>query len=339
MSFRFTDYADYVSTLGHKNAASMMTDEDFIVAEINNFRLSRRFKDMVDGDKYYRGKHDILCKKRTAIGDKGELVEIKNLPNSRIVDNQYRKMVNQKCNYLVGQPFIINSDDQQFIDAIKPYVQTKKFFKLLKSVTKDAINCGISWILPYYGKDGDLTFKRIRPFELMPYWSDADHTELDAAVRIYQVVGYEGKEEKIYDKVEVYNPEGIYYFNLDGGRLVPEEPFFEPYFTVTDTDGITTGYAWNKIPLIAFKYNEDEIPMITMCKSLQDGLNKLESQWEDQMEEDPRNTIIVLVNYDGENLGEFRKILLSMVQLRFEAQKVLMVMSRRFRLKLMQTII
>ena len=29
--------------------------------------------------------------------------------------------------------------------------------------------------------------------------------------------------------------------------------------------------------------------------------------WQDQMQEDPRNTIMVLVNYDGENLGEFRR--------------------------------
>ena len=40
---------------------------------------------------------------------------------------------------------------------------------------------------------------------------------------------------------------------------------------------------------------------------MQDGLNEIESQWQDQMQEDPRNTIMVLVNYDGENLGEFRR--------------------------------
>lgn len=44
-----------------------------------------------------------------------------------------------------------------------------------------------------------------------------------------------------------------------------------------------------------------------MVKSLQDGLNLIESNFQNQMEEDTRNTILVLVNYDGENLGEFRK--------------------------------
>lgn len=306
MSFTFMNYADYVNALGHKNAQSMMTDEDFIVAEIIKFRLSKRFKDMTDGDRYYSGNHDILHKKRTAIGDKGELIEVTNLPNNKIVDNQYKKMVNQKCNYLVGQPFIIRSEDDAFIDAVKPYIQTKHFFKLLKSVTKDALNCGIGWLFCYYDGYGNLAFKRIRSYELIPFWADADHTQLESAVRIYQVVGYEGKQEKIYDKVEVYNDDGIYYFNLDGGRLIPEEPYYEPYITVSDEYG-DHNFAWDKIPLVPFKINETEVPLICACKSLQDGLNKLESQWEDQMEEDPRNTILVLVNYDGENLGEFRK--------------------------------
>ena len=44
-----------------------------------------------------------------------------------------------------------------------------------------------------------------------------------------------------------------------------------------------------------------------MVKSLQDGLDLIESNFQNQMEEDPRNTILVLVNYDGQKLGEFRK--------------------------------
>lgn len=307
MAFSFIDYSEYVNMLGRKNAASVMTDEQFIVAEITKFRISKRFKDMTDGDRYYRGKHDILTKKRTAIGDKGELVEVKNLPNNRIVDNQYKKMVNQKVNYLVGQPFVIRSEDKAFLEAVKPYISTKKFYKLIKSVAKDSLNCGIGWLFPYYDANGEMQLKRIRPFELIPFWSDADHTVIESAVRIYQVVGYEGTQEKVYDKVEVFNNDGIHYFTLDGGKLIPEEPYVVPYITVTTSDGETLPYSWEKIPLVAFKYNETETPLICMCKSLQDGLNKLESQWEDQMEEDPRNTILVLVNYDGENLGEFRR--------------------------------
>ena len=305
--FQFMNVAEAVQQLARQNVETRMTDEQFIVSEINRFRRSKRFHDMIAGDNYYSGKHDILHKKRTAIGDDGKLVVIENLPNNKIVDNQYRKMVNQKSNYLVGQPFVLQCDNQSYVDALKSIILTKKFLKMLKEIAKDALNGGVGWIYPFYDENGEFAFKRFKPYEIIPLWKDAEHTILDAAIRLYEILAYEGTLEKVITKVEVFNPDGLYYFELNNGNLIPEEPFYQPYFTVTDHEGVAQGFNWDKIPLIPWKYNANEVPLITMCKSLQDGLNKIESQWEDQMEEDPRNTIMVLVNYDGQNLGEFRK--------------------------------
>ena len=291
-----------------QNLENRMTDSKFIVAEIHRFRASKRYKDMLDGCRYYEGNQDILRKKRTAIGEGGKLITVDNLPNNRIVDNQYQKMVDQKSNYLLGQPFVISCENEAFVDALRPYLLTKKFFRLLKAVAKDSLNCGIGWIYPHYDERGELILTRIKPFELIPEWADAEHTKLDAAIRVYEVLAYEGTEEKVKTKVEVYDPNGIFYFELAAnGNLIPEDPFYQPYFTVIDDEGNSEAYNWDTIPLVAFRYNAEEIPLITRCKSMQDSLNRIESMWEDQMEEDPRNTIMVLVNYDGQNLGEFRQ--------------------------------
>lgn len=127
--------------------------------------------------------------------------------------------------------------------------------------------------------------------------------QVDCFIRIYEVVGYVGNTEKVIEKVEVYDESGVSYFELtDGGQLIPDGEQHVPYFSIEDQ-----GFNWTKIPLIPFKYNNKEIPLIKMVKSLQDGLNLIESNFQNQMEEDTRNTILVLVNYDGENLGEFRK--------------------------------
>lgn len=305
--FQFLKPAELVDQLARENVATRMTDEQFIVAEINRFRRSKRYHEMVSGENYYKGKHDILFKQRTAIGENGKLTILDNLPNNKVVDNQYKKMVDQKVNYLVGQPFMIQSENDQYVEAVKPYLQTKKFYKFLKTVMKDAVNCGIAWIYPHYDHDGECVFTRFKPHEILPMWADAEHTKLDCAIRIYEVVAYEGTEEKIVTKVEVFNPDGIYYFTLKDDFLIPEDPFFEPYITMFNEDGTEQGYEWEKIPLIAVRCNEEETPLIARCKSMQDGLNRIESQWQDQMEEDPRNTIMVLVNYDGQNLGEFRQ--------------------------------
>jgi SPP1 family phage portal protein len=305
--FQFMKAAEVVNELARQNVETRMTDKQFIVAEINRFRRSKRYLDMISGENYYSGKHDILFKQRTAIGENGKLTILDNLPNNKIVDNQYKKQVDQKVQYIVGQPFLIQSENQQFVESVKPYLQTKKFFKFIKAVAKDFVNCGIAWVYPHYNEDGEYVHTRFKPYEIIPMWKDAEHTILDCAIRTYETIVYEGIEEKVATKVEIFNPDGIYYFELKDENLIPEDPFFEPYFTVFNEDGTEQGYEWDKIPLIAFRSNEEEIPLIARCKSMQDGLNKIESQWQDQMEEDPRNTIMVLVNYDGQNLGEFRQ--------------------------------
>ena len=113
-------YEDYLLSLGRENTDQRMTDAQFVVQEIHRFWRSKRCRDMMDGDLYYHGRHAILHKQRTAIGENGELITLDNLPNSRIVDNQFRKLVDQKANYLVGQPFVIRSEDQAFVDALRP---------------------------------------------------------------------------------------------------------------------------------------------------------------------------------------------------------------------------
>ena len=285
-----------------------MTDEQYIVKEINNFKISQRRKEMLDGEKYYAGKHDILSRKRTVIGENGELEEVKNLPNNRIVDNQYKKMVDQKNNYLLGQPISVHCENEQYAKLLKQYLFNRKFQRLMKAVGEDSLNCGIGWLFIHYDEHGEITFKRLKPFEIIPLWKDAEHTVLDGAIRIYEVIAYEGRQEKVIQKVEVYDDKGITFFELtDGGDLTPVEPYVQNYFTITHEDGTETGYNWTKIPLIPFKYNTKEIPLIKMVKTLQDGLNTIESNFQNSMEEDTRNTILVLMNYDGQNLGEFRR--------------------------------
>lgn len=283
-----------------------ITDEDYIIKEINKFNVSHRRKCMIDGENYYNGKHDILHAKRMAIGEDGKLKEIDNLPNNRIVDNQYKKMVDQKNNYLLGQPITVQCENDTYAKLLKT-IFNKKFQRLMKNIGEDSLNEGIAWLYVYYDEKGAFSLKRFKGYEIIPGWKDAEHTVLDYIIRLYEVIKVEKNKEKIIEKVEVYDDKGVYYFTLDGGKLIPDEIPFKNHFQVMNDDGTIEGYNWTKIPIIPFKYNSKEIPLIKMVKSLQDGINKILSSFENNMEEDARNTILVLVNYDGENLGEFRK--------------------------------
>jgi len=302
----FQSETERVNNIIRMGAETVITDERFIELEIQRFKASRRRKEMFDGERYFAGNHDILKRKRTVIGEGGELTEIDNLPNNRIVDNQYKKMVNQKTNYLLGQPIAIRTENEIY-DKLLTQIFNKQFMRLMKNLGKDSLNEGIGWLYVYYNEHGEFTLKKFKAYEIIPGWRDVDHTILDYAIRIYEVIAYEGDQEKTIEKVEVYDENGIHYFTLEDGRLVPDNPFFANYFTTTDHEGNDQGWNWSRIPLIPFKYNSEEIPLIKNVKSLQDGLNTILSNFQNNMEEDARNTILVLVNYDGENLAEFRK--------------------------------
>lgn len=278
-----------------------MTEKQFLEYEIRKWKTSPVRLNMIMGARYYAGDHDILTRIRTIIGQDGQLTEVTNLPNNKIIDNQYAKMVDQKKNYLLGKPLTFSTENKQYEDTLKK-VFNRRFQRTLKNLGEDSLNGGIAWLHPYYNDQGELQFKKFDPYEVLPFWKDAEHTELEMAIRLYEIQGYEGTQEKTIEKVEIYTSNGIKRFVLQNGSLVADVE--NPSSDYMMLDGV--GYNWGKIPLIAFKYNNKEIPLIKRVKQLQDGINIMLSDFENNMQEDARNTILVIENYDGADLAQFR---------------------------------
>lgn len=285
-----------------------MTENQFFAAEIKEWKNSQRRKDQVMGDLYYEGQHDILQRQRTIIGENGQLQVVTNLPNNRLIDNQYALMVDQKTNYLVGKPFTLNCQDKGYTDALGK-VFNKRFYRLLKYVCEDALNGGLGWLYPYYNEAGELTFKHFPAYDILPFWADDDHTILDCAIRYYTQEAWNGYQKEKVEKVEIFKADGIYRYIYQNDMLIAdvEAGEHENYFMVEEEGQEPKGFNWTRIPLVPFKYNKQEIPLIRRVKTLQDGINTMISDFENNMQEDARNTILILKNYDGENLGEFRR--------------------------------
>ena len=95
-----------------------MTDRRFLELEITEWLSSKERRRQLEGEAYYDGKQAILRKKRMALDKDGELVEVKYLPNNRILNNQYAKMVDQKTNYSFGRPFSFDTENRQYAEAL-----------------------------------------------------------------------------------------------------------------------------------------------------------------------------------------------------------------------------
>ena len=212
----FVDFlTSKVTNLILQGARSRMSDKEFLEKEIARWKNSPHRIMQIKGHLYYDNEHDILTRKRTMIGEGGKLQEVENLPNNRLIDNQYAKMVNQKANYLLGQPFAIEGENTGYVELLKE-VFNKRFMKTLKNGGKAALNGGLAWLYPYYTDAGELAFRLFPSYEILPFWKDSEHTILDFAVRLYQVMGYEGTIPKVIEKVEIYDLTGIHKFILRG---------------------------------------------------------------------------------------------------------------------------
>lgn len=284
---------------GAKTAPTLKT---IIEIELAEFLQSRKRERMLQGNAYYVGMHDIRGKTR-----KGYFPDGEKKPNSIIIDNQYKKMVDQKVNFLVGQPIAINTDNDTYSNELNS-VFGDTVQKNRVRIAKNMLNNGIAWLYLYINATGDLCGKVFPTEQILPFWLDDEHTELDFVVRVYEMEVYNGKRKDIEKFVEVYSKSGIDYFVYSGGRLIEDvEKQHQAYFTTTDETGAEQGYNWDTIPLIPFKYSSEELPLIINCKSIQDAINELYSTMQDTMIESSRSTILILKNYDGQDLKEFRQ--------------------------------
>lgn len=135
--------------------------------------------------------------------------------------------------------------------------------------------------------------------EIIPIWQDRNHESLDAIIRVYQTEEYKDGNIKMIDKVALYTKDDVRIYLRDKDYTeIKEEGYLEK-------DGLR--YSFGEIPFIYFKSNSSEMPLLKRVKSLQDAINAILSNYYDNMLEDPRNTIMILKNYDGQDLGEFRQ--------------------------------
>lgn len=279
--------------------------------QIEAFNYSPKKLEMLNGEMYYKGFHDIRNKQRTVIGKDGKPNPVDNLVNTRITDNQYNKLVDQKVNYVLSKPLTFNSENKDYLETLKT-VFNKRFNKSIKNLGKTVLNSGIAFLFVYYNELEELKFKKLNGFEVIPNWKDSEHTELESCLRLYKEMEFNGTNYVEVDKVEFYTVDGVEYFIYKNGVLSPDPLKGKiPYIVQTTINEQTKEetkeyFNWGKLPVIPFKFNDDEIPLIRRVKSLQDAYNEILSKFNDDVKEDAGSTILILKNYSGTNLAEFR---------------------------------
>lgn len=259
-------------------------------------------KEQLLAEQYYLGNQDILKREKKIIGQDGTLVALNNVTNNKIVDNVYAKLVNQKTSYCLGKPVTIATSNDDYLKLLNK-VFNKKAHRTLRELAQFAVNEGIAYLYPYYNEQSEFKVAVFPATEICPIWKDKRHHELESAMRYYSEEVFDKNcSVKIINHVDLFTTQGITHFLYQGGSLILDETPHTDYMYVE-----SQGYNWQRLPVIPFKYNSEELPLIRRVKTLQDALNEVMSNFKDNMDEDPRTSILVLKNYDGTNIPEFRQ--------------------------------
>ena len=252
--------------------------------------------DMLDlqqtGINYYMGNHDILNEEFAVIEASNRVT--RNI-NKRIVDNQYKRIVDQKNNYSFGKPFTIQHADETYAKELSA-VFTKLFNVTLRRITLDMMNCGVAYAYLYYDQEGTLQIERFKPWECIPIWKDEAHDMLSMLIHVVDV-SYVDAGRKINKYMyEVYEPDGVTSYDEKFQPLAKTEPYLR-------IDG--EPYNWERLPIVQFKLNDNMTPLVANVKTLQDALNLYESTYYNNVTKDVRDTVFVLKGYPDTDLSTF----------------------------------
>ncbi|GAC42289.1 phage portal protein [Paenibacillus popilliae] len=306
MFFQFGDEMKNIESILREGAMSEANRKQIIQIETSEWRSSEKHKWMEVGERYYRTKSDILDRQRTAIGASGAKEVVGNLANNKLANAFIRKLVNQKVGYLLGKPLSIQTENESYQELLTIFFD-EDMHRRLKSLGKEAVNKGIAWMHVYYDEAGTLRFKKMRSEEIIPLWVDEAHTILDAVIRDYEVIVYEGLQRKTLRKIEWWDTKGVRRYVFDGSELVADAEVGDEgaHFSMVDSDREQL-MNWERVPFVAWKYNEEEQPLVEIIKSLVDDYDRNKSDNSNNLEDLPES-IYKVKNFSGTDAAEFRK--------------------------------
>ncbi len=260
---------------GKKTGLSM---EQILQIELNDWMSSHKRETMLQGEAYY------LCRYK----DNG-------LKNSIV-----RKLVKQKVDYLLAKQPSINADNSAYLEQINALL-SDDFFKSLKNAGTEAINKGIAWVQIYF-EDNEMRFKVLPSEEVCPLWVDAEHEQLDGVIRAYDRIEYEGYSKSRVTHVEYWNKDGVKRYIYKAKALYPDVEMGDgAHFEINGKP-----YNWYRISIIPFKYNHEEMPLLSTIKSLVDD-SETQKETISKLLEDVPNFVYVLKNYLGTDKEEFNQ--------------------------------
>lgn len=309
-----------------------MAIESGIIKElITQFNMSDVRKKMLEGERYFRDKNDILKKDLKTYtvfdqktGGKKKIIN-ENKSDEHIPHGFYWKQVNQKKAYVCGKPITITYNiptdgekkettknaEKKMVNMVWNILGVN-FEKLIKNRLKEASNKGRAWLHPNY-RNGRLVFEKYPSEECIPIYDNETQTYLTGFIHFYTIqdLTEDKPEDRIY--VEYWDEKEVRYFietkvgNTtayleDVTRERPECHWYrEIYDNALNNLKNIEKHSWGKVPFIEIENNEEKMTDLEPIKPLIDAYDLINSNFVNTVE-DLKEIIWLINGYGAEDL-------------------------------------
>lgn len=295
---------------------------------LSNYLKSDTYKDKIIAQNYYNNRTDILQKKKLAYVSEvdasntklntttkileGDLKEVEYQTedtlhaNHKVVVPFTRKIVDSKVDFILSTPPTLNVDNEEYSNLLQDILD-KQYHSQLRYLVKDTILKGTGYFMPFINEAGEFKVKQIPSEQIYPVYKDDFKEELTEAYRIYkEKVFNENLEEQTITFVEHYTLQGTAYYILKDEQLIlnserylnePGDTIYLPHFYYNQQP-----YCFTKLPLLAIRYNQEELGIVNYLKSLVDDFERSLSNCSNSIE-DNLNYVLALYGAGAEPIG------------------------------------
>ncbi len=309
-----------------------MAIESKIIKElITQFNMSDIKRKMLEGERYFRDKNDILKKDLKSYtvfdqktGNKKKIVN-ENKSDEHIPHGFYWKQVNQKKTYVCGKPITISYNSP--VDGEKEDTTKKaekkitnmvwntlgaNFEKLIKNRLKEASNKGRAWLHPNY-RNGKLVFEKYPSEECIPIYDNETQTYLTGFLHFYTIQDLTGDKPEDRTYVEYWDEKEVRYFietKVDDTTIYLEDVtrerpechwYREIYDNALNNLKGKEKHSWGKVPFIEIENNEEKMTDLEPIKPLIDAYDLINSNFVNTVE-DLKEIIWLINGYGAEDL-------------------------------------
>lgn len=323
--------------------AKLKANADYSVSEIirnliEEHEQSKSYTYMLDGERYYEHKHDILNKDfrqsyiyetKSATFDSEaqlnpELVINQNNSNHHNIHNYYADLIDQEVDYILGRPMAVtvegagsdptaSSEQKQYENTLTAITTDEEFQPLLRRIIKETKKKGVSYIHPYYDAEGELRYVVFKSQEIIPIYDTNYQDQIVEFLRYYKVTEIKNGRERQKTRVEWWTAEQItYYLEDDTGNFMlesgdnPIAHWREAIKLSGEESPEVIDRSWGRVPLIEVRANDEKLPFLNSIRGLQDAYNILSSK----LTNDSIDLVAlywIIRGYGGELSGMIRK--------------------------------